>query len=189
MKKHIVLASILTALPLFASAAAPDIGGLGVKIEPIVGYETVYRDTPTAHTTTRTIYGARLAVGKPLLALELEYTKGNDTENYTSPAQVIRNDDEQAKVGLRSNYGLGSYVYFGARAGAQGTRNKREVTVDSVTTATTSERINPYAGASLGVHLGSYLSLTASSTMVIRDINNLQKNDLQNTLSLSVGLR
>jgi hypothetical protein len=160
-----------------------------MKIEPIVGYETVYRDTPSPHTATRTIYGGRVSAGVDLLSLELEYTRGADTENFSSAPEKIFSSDEKGKAGLRSTYRFNSYFFTSGRIGCQGTRGYTETTSGGVTTREENPiKYNPYAGASLGISLGSFVSITAGTTMVFRDNSDLSKNDVQNVLSISIGV-
>jgi hypothetical protein len=183
--------AILISFPAFAAgkSGAATLKGIGYRLEPIVGYETVFRDSPTPHTLTRTIYGARVAVGPSFLSLEVEYTKGSDTENFTTAPEKIYNDDEKAKLGLRSIYNFSSYFFVSGRTGAQATRGYTETTTDGeVVRKENPITYNPYAGASLGVHLGEFVSISAGTTIVFRDKADMSKNDIQNTISLSVGL-
>ena len=183
-------------LPLifFFSATALAAGnisikGIGYKLEPIAGYETVYRDSPTPHTLTRTIYGARVVVGSDLISLEVEYTKGSDTENFSTAPEKIYNDDEKGKVGLRSTYRFNNYVFTSGRLGGQGTRGYTETTTDGVVTRVDNPiKYHPYAGVSLGVKFGSFFSISAGSTVVFRDNADMTKNDVQNTLAISIGI-
>jgi hypothetical protein len=186
----ILLAGAANAKPMASPeprSSGPGLNSFPIAIEPIIGVETTYDATPTPHTSTRTIYGARLSAGPQYLAIEAEYTKGGNEENYSVAPQTVKHDVEAAKLGLRSNYDLGSYLYFGFRAGAQVTRDKMTSTSNGVATETDSQNTAPYAGANLGIHLGPYVSLNASSTVVIHDANSMEKNELQNTLSISAG--
>jgi hypothetical protein len=64
-------------------------------ISPLFGYETVFRATPSPHTATRAMYGARLTVGSDTISGELEYTKSSDTENFlVAPEKIVTNDDK-----------------------------------------------------------------------------------------------
>ena len=149
----------------------------------------MYRDYPSIHTGTRTIFGARVAIGEPILSFEVEYTKGADTAVFSATTQTIKTDSEQMKAGIRSTYGLGSYVFVGARVGGQLTRNTRTETAGGTDTVTKTEKTAPYAGANFGVHLGSYLTVSAGSIMIVTDTKDLSKNDVQNTISVSIGIR
>lgn len=160
-----------------------------LKVMPIIGYETVFRDFPTPHTSTRLIYGLRLSYGVPLLSGEAEYTMGNDVENYVSAPERVRNKDERLKLGLVSTYHPVQFFSLSARAGGQASRGTREITSGGVATTTTKDlEVNPYAGAGLGFHLSSFLTLNANSTVVFRDYKSMRKNDVQNTVSLSIGI-
>lgn len=160
-----------------------------LRVMPIVGYETVFRDSPTPHTSSRLIYGLRLTYGIPSLSGEAEYIRGNDIENFTTAPERIRNDDENLKLGLTSSYFPIEFLSLTARAGGQATQGKREVTSGGVTTTTAKElEVNPYAGAGLGFHISSFLSLNASTTVVFRDYKEMKKNDIQSTIALSIGI-
>jgi hypothetical protein len=159
--------------------------GTGYKIEPLFGIETVYRDYPSAHLQTRSMYGARLSLGVDIFSIETEYTKASDTEDYSTAPEKVKTDDERLKLGFSSTYRPG-IVHFTARAGAQATKSTRETTSGGVTT--TKEQpieYNPYAGASMGLNW-NVVSINLSSTVVFRD-NNWEKSDFQNMISAGIG--
>lgn len=68
--KKIILLTIMTltcGLGSFAFAKpAAKTKDIKYTISPLFGYETVFRATPTPHTATRSMYGARLTVGSTL---------------------------------------------------------------------------------------------------------------------------
>ncbi|MDG0817745.1 outer membrane beta-barrel protein [Bdellovibrio svalbardensis] len=161
--------------------------GPGYTVSPLYGYETVYRDSPTPHLATRAMYGLRVTVGEDILSAEVEYSKASDTENMSTAPEKIYNEDEIAKLGIRSTYRFNNYLHSSLRVGAQATRGIEETTSSGILTRKDKDiRYNPYAGLQLGVSFGVF-SLNASSTMVFRDYSDLSKNDIQNTLSFGVG--
>ena len=181
------LASFQSATTLAASVNLSSDPAL--RVMPIVGYETIFRDSPTPHTSSRLIYGLRVSYGIPALSGEAEYTRGNDVENYTTAPERIRNEDENLKLGLVSSYHPAEFFFVSARAGGQASQGKREVTSSGVVTTTTKDlEVNPYAGAGLGFHLSTLLTLSANTTVVFRDYKNMRENDVQSTVSLSVGI-
>lgn len=157
-------------------------------ISPLFGFETVYRDTPTPHTTTHTMYGARVTAGVDIISAELEYTKGSDTENFTAAPEKIATTDEKAKLGIRSVWGLNNYISIAGRLGGQAKKTVQESTSSGITT-TTEKPIEyaPYAGVGIGIHFGK-LNIGINSTAVIKDTNDMSKNELQNTISVGVGI-
>lgn len=188
-----LILSVTTFVFLFANqshaAASVSFKGAGYRIEPIIGYETVYRDTPAPHTVTRTMIGGRIVLGSDLISGELEYTKGSDTENFSTAPEKIYSEDEKAKLGIRSTYRFNNYFFTTGRLGVQGTRGFTESTSSGVVTRTDHPiKYHPYAGASLGVRLGSFLSISAGSTVVFKDNSDMQKNDIQNTVAISIGV-
>ncbi|QDK45000.1 hypothetical protein DOM22_07390 [Bdellovibrio sp. ZAP7] len=159
--------------------------GTGYRIEPVYGIETVYRDYPTAHLQTRSMYGLRLSLGVDLLSLETEYSKASDTEDYSTAPEKVKTDDERLKLGVSSTYRV-EWFHMTGRAGAQATQTIRESTSGGVmTTDKRPIQYNPYAGASIGVNFGP-VSINLSSTVVFRD-NDWDKSDVQNTISAGVG--
>ncbi|WP_413587126.1 hypothetical protein [Bdellovibrio sp. HCB274] len=159
--------------------------GTGYRIEPLYGIETVYRDYPSPHLQTRSMYGLRFAIGPDLLSLEAEYSKASDTEDYSTAPEKVKTEDERLKVGLSSFYRT-QYFHLGGRAGAQATKSVRETTTSGVTTR--DERpiaYNPYAGASIGLNFGP-VNISLSSTVVFRD-NDWEKSDFQNMISAGIG--
>ncbi|WP_413578163.1 hypothetical protein ACLVWU_06435 [Bdellovibrio sp. HCB290] len=169
-----------------ASAASFTLAkGTGYRIEPLYGIETVYRDYPTAHLQTRSMYGLRLSLGVDLLSLETEYSKASDTEDFSTAPEKVKTDDERLKVGLSSTYRT-QYFHLGGRAGAQATKSVRETTSGGVVTK--DERpiaYNPYAGASIGLNFGP-VNISLSSTVIFRD-NDWEKSDFQNVISAGIG--
>src|SRR4051812_15642989 len=93
--------------------------GFSFGLEPLVGYERVQKIVPTQHTSDRLMYGGRAIFGVPLVSGELEYTRGMDTETFTSPSLTTKDTDDKVKAGLRSSIRLGSLFYLLARAGGQ----------------------------------------------------------------------
>ncbi len=191
--KNQILRTFLAMLLIAFTSSAHAAGYLNLSsdpalhVMPIAGYETVFRDTPSPHTSTRVIYGLRVTYGIPAISGEGEYTRGNDIENYSTAPEQIRNEDEELKIGLTSSYHPIDIFFVNVRAGGQASQGTREVTSGGVKTTTTKDlEINPYAGAGLGFHLGSFVTLSATSTVVFRDYKEMKKNDLQNMVALSV---
>lgn len=161
--------------------------GAGYQLEPLYGYETVYRDYPSPHLNTRAMYGARLTVGSDLISGELEYTKASDTEDFSTAPEKVKTEDERLKLGVRSTYRFNNFVFASGRLGGQATKEIRESTSGGVETRTEEPiKYNPYAGASLGIRLGP-ISLSVNSTVIFRDGSDMSKNDYQNTFSVGVG--
>lgn len=156
-------------------------------ISPIFGYETVFRATPTAHTLTHTIYGARVTAGTDLISGELEYTKGSDTENFLVAPQLIVTDEEKAKLGIKSTYRFNTLLFASGRFGGQAKKSIRTETSNGVAVKIEDPiAYDPYAGASLGVKLGP-VSISVGATAVIHSTTDNSKNDIQHTLSVSLG--
>lgn len=183
--KWIVVAMSMLGVSSAFAARVTLAQGKGYKIEPIYGIETVFRDYPTPHLQTRSMYGLRLSLGVDLLSLETEYTKASDTEDFSTAPEKVKTDDERLKLGLSSTYRV-NWFHLTGRAGAQATQTTRETTSSGV--VTTDKRpiqYNPYAGASMGVSFGP-VSVNLSSTVIFRD-NDWEKSDFQNTISAGVG--
>lgn len=161
--------------------------GAGYAVEPLYGYETIYRSSPTPHLATRAMYGVRLSAGVDLLSGEAEYTRASDTETYSGSPEKIYHEDERYKLGVRSTYRFNQYFYSSGRLGAQATKGFEESTSAGVVTRKDKDlKYSPYAGAQLGVRFGVF-SVNLSATMVFQDYSDLSKNDVQHTLSFGVG--
>lgn len=171
------------------AAKAASKSDINYRIEPIAGLETVFRDSPTPHTSTRAIYGLRLVAGADWLSAETEYTKAEDTENYTTAPEKVVNKDEKLKLGLRTTKNLGSVFFTTFRVGGQATHHINESTSSGITT-TTDKPITyaPYAGLQLGLRLGNFAQFSVGSTMVFTNNQDFSKNEVQNTVSLSLGI-
>lgn len=180
----------LTLLTLFISSVSWSISEKDVKytISPLFGFETVYRDTPTPHTATHTMYGARATAGVDMISAELEYTKGSDTENFAVAPEKITNTDEKAKLGIRTTYAFNEYMNLAGRLGCQAKKTIEESTSAGLTTTTEKPiEYSPYLGAAFGVRFGK-LNIHLGTTAVIKDSNDMTKNEYQNTISVGVGI-
>lgn len=161
--------------------------GAGYSIEPLYGFETIYRSSPRSYIKSRAIYGLRLTAGKPLLSGELEYARASDTENYSTAPEKIYYQDDKYKVGITSTAYLGKHFFMAGRAGAQATEGIQEETSGGVkTTKEKGLQINPYAGVKLGIQFG-VVRINAGSTMVFNDYKDFSKNELQHSVSLGIG--
>lgn len=179
--------TLLTSLNAWSAFSVRN-SGINYTIEPIVGYETVFRALPTPHTSTRLIYGARISAGVSLISGELEYTKGQDTENYLVAPEKVTNYDEKLKLGLKSTYNFNQYMFANARLGAQASKNTEEDVNGGITTKTEHDiKIAPYAGAGLGVRIANLITVNAGVTAVVPDTSDMEKNDYQYTLSIGIG--
>lgn len=185
LKKYLFISfSVLPALT-FAKVSAPK--DLKYTISPIVGYETVFRVYPKPHSLTHVIYGARLTAGIDVISAEAEYTKGTDTENYTVAPEEIKTNEEKLKLGVRSTYRFNELLFVTGRFGGQATKTTRQETSAGVTTSTDEPiKYDPYAGAHVGISLGP-VSVAIGATAIIRDVNDMTKNDVQHTLSVTLG--
>lgn len=157
-------------------------------ISPIIGYETVYRSTPTPHTLSRLTYGARVTAGLDIISAELEYTTGTDTENYAVAPEKIVNKDEKLKLGVRSTFRLTELFNAAIRLGGQAKKTTEEETSAGVTT--TEEKpieYSPYAGAAFGIQLGK-TRISIGTTVVIKDVNDMEKNEYQNVVTVGFSL-
>jgi hypothetical protein len=136
------------------------------------------------------LYGLRLTVGIPLVSVEVEGTQSSDEENFSNPTLKTKDTAIKAKVGLRSQLRLASFLRFALRAGAQATQNTREETDANDVKSKTIEPIEtkPYAGAGLRVGLSSKIALTADAVAVFREWPDMEKNEYQTTVGFTVDL-
>lgn len=186
MNKLILVCAFLIPTAAFAEKTRAK---FGFDIEPIVGYERVQKLIPTAHTSDRLVYGARVTAGFPLLAAEAEYLRGTDTESFPSQNLEVTEVSDKAKLGVRSSLALGKLVRLTARGGAQAKQNERTEVLNGVTTVTKDPLVyNPYAGAGLKVGLGKRFALSGDMVVVFGDFPNMDKNEYQVTLGFSVKL-
>jgi hypothetical protein len=163
--------------------------GLGVDIEPVVGYERTQKLIPTPHTKDRLVYGARLTAGFLLLSAEAEYLRGTDSEVFTNPDFSTKDTSDIGKAGVRSTLRLGGLISFVLRAGLQAKRDSHELTLGGVTTTTTDPIVaKPYAGAGLRASLASKIAFEANIVAIIIDQHNLSKNEYQATAGFTVHL-
>jgi hypothetical protein len=176
---------LLLALPTQAGYGTPPVT---VSVEPIIGYERVQKLVPQRHTRDRLTYGARARAGIPAISAELEYTRAEDTEDFSNqPLTRVKDQDDRLKLGIVSSYSLSTLLSFQARAGGQASRGHHEETVSGATSATDRKlEYNPYAGGGLTARLGDTLDLSAGITVVFHEFPDMSKNDYQTTLGFSV---
>jgi hypothetical protein len=180
----LLAATLLLSAPSLAQAQLFELG-----IEPIIGYEMVQKVLPTRHRVSRLTYGGRITAGILLLSAELEYTRSNDEESFTSPTRTIADTDDKLKLGLRSGFGLGHLITLTARGGVQAQQNKHEDTLAGVkTTSYTPVTYNPYAGAELRLRLTHKITASAGVVVVVHDFNDMVQNEYQTTAGFSIYL-
>lgn len=185
MKKTFLIIALF--LLSFQVLAAP-----AVIIEPIYGFEKYYRLSPQPPKfRTRTLLGARATYGSPFLSGELEVSAGEDSDNSVN-GTITKNSvkREQARLGVRSNYSLTTFLHAFFRFGARAAKDTTSITDGGVTTTTEgSVDIDPYLGAGLRIILGSNFSLNAGVTATqIKDENGDPDYELQTTFSASVSV-
>lgn len=186
--KLVGLALLITSTGHAASFSSSNANNLGIKAEPLYGYETIYRLTPTPHSSTRSYYGLRLSAGKDILSGEVEYTKAADTENYATAPEMVQNSDEKLKLGVRSTYNFNKLFFVTGRLGGQATKNTNEETNVGIRTKVEKPiTYSPYAGAHLGIRLGSVISVSAGTTVVFSDNKDLSRSEVQSSISFSIG--
>ncbi|MCM2277944.1 MAG: hypothetical protein NDJ89_07685 [Oligoflexia bacterium] len=186
MKNSFLLLSSLLVLALASSAQAAST--VSYAIEPIIGYDRVQKLAPTAHVKNRLIYGARARAGIPLVSLEAEFTRGQDTESYPEQDLSILDRDDKLKLGIVSSYRLSTLVRFNLRLGGQAKRSHHEETQAGVTTVTdTGPTYRPYAGVGLSSRLGRNFDLSGGVTVVFNDFPRMAANEYQTTLGFNVS--
>jgi hypothetical protein len=157
-------------------------------IQPLLGFETVYRSTPRPHTVTQTMYGVRLTGGVDLISGEIEYTQSTGSETFQTAPEKIVSTDEKLKIGARSLFRLSDIFNMSVRLGGQAKKTKEETTNVGVTT--TEEKpveYSPYLGAAFGLHIGK-MNVNIGTTVVIKDVNDMEKNEVQNVVAVGFGI-
>lgn len=191
--KKAPLVLIISAFSTIAFAQSKGSGSSNdfkLKIEPLLGFETVFRDYPTPHTVTHQIYGLRIVAGIERLSAEAEYTKGTDTKDNSTAPEKVKFDDEKVKLGIRSSYNFTQHFLLTARLGGQARQTTRETTSGGVvTTEKEPIKYSPYAGAFLGINFGTYFRVNAGTTVVFNDSKDMSKNEVQNTISVNIGIK
>lgn len=189
MNKIFLVAALLGLGPSAQAAYSSVKGGsqFGLEVQPIFGYERVQKLYPTTHQTSRLLFGARATLGVPLLAVEVEYTRGQDSEVIAG--QTIDETDDRIKVGARSRFNLGPIFHFTARAGAQMKKTSRTITQGGVSsTASLAPTYSPYAGAAVGARVGSLFVLEGGVTVIFTTFPDLSGNEYQGTLGFNIRI-
>ncbi len=157
-------------------------------VQPLLGFETVYRSNPRPHTVTQMMYGVRLTGGVDILSAEIEYTKSTGSETFQTAPEKITSTDEKLKLGGRSVFRLSNLFNMSVRFGGQAKKTKEEVTDTGV--VTTEEKpieYSPYLGAAFGLHIGK-MNVNMGTTVVIKDVNDMEKNEVQNVIAIGFGI-
>lgn len=181
------IAAALALLPAAARAALPPIQ---YTLTPIVGFERAVKRVPDYHVRTRLTYGALLTAGYRELALEAEYTRASDREEFPLQGLSLRDTDDRLKLGLRTTHFLVfPRLSFTLRAGGQASRNTHEEVLNGVATRTVGKiQYDPYAGAGVDLRLLQRLTLGAGLTAVFREFPDMSKTDYQLTFGLTLGI-
>lgn len=186
LKKILFLSAGISVL-IPTTALAKSSGGLGLGITPVVGYERVQKVLPTPHTNDRLTYGLRMTAGVPLLSLEVEATRGQDTEIFTNPDMTVKDTTDKVKVGARFTFDLGRLLAIGARGGVQAKRTKSEITLSGTTTTTTSPiTYKPYGGGTLRAMVSNNTSIDGSVTVIFNDFPDMKQNEYEATLGFTL---
>jgi len=181
MKYKIIVLSIF--------ALAFEAKALGLDLEPVIGYERVQKFRPVEQTVDRMIYGLRILIGVPLIKLEIEGTRGQDTATFTSPELTTKDLSDKVKIGLRSGLRLGRLLTLSGRGGVQAEQNTHTETAAGVATITKDPVVpKPYAGAGLKVKLNPKISLSGDVVAVFKQWPDMDKNEYQTTLGINVAL-
>ncbi|MBC7754123.1 MAG: hypothetical protein H7Z71_07805 [Moraxellaceae bacterium] len=186
-QKYLIIGLVLFA-GIFAQAQLARDKDMTYTIQPLLGFETVYRSTPRPHTVTQTMYGVRLTGGVDILSAEIEYTQSTGTETFQTAPEKIKSTDEKLKLGGRTLFKLSNIFNFSVRFGGQAKKSKEEVTSTGITTTTEKPvEYSPYLGAAFGLHIGK-MNVSVGSTVVIKDVNNMEKNEIQNVVAIGFGI-
>ncbi len=186
-QKYLIIGLVLFA-GIFAQAQLARDKDMTYTIQPLLGFETVYRSTPRPRTVTQTMYGVRLTGGVDILSAEIEYTQSTGTETFQTAPEKIKSTDEKLKLGGRTLFKLSNIFNFSIRFGGQAEKTKEEVTSTGITTTTEKPvDYSPYLGAAFGLHIGK-MNVSVGSTVVIKDVNNMEKNEIQNVVAIGFGI-
>ncbi len=177
--------AFLLVLVLFV--LAPALAKIGVGVEPVIGYQRSQKLVPTPHTKDGLTYGARLTAGVPLISLEAEYLRGNDSEWFPDLDLTVKDESDKAKLGLRSTFPLVGFLSAFVRGGGQASRYKHtEVTGGVSAESTTPIKYYPYLGAGLRARLGRSVSLIGDVTTVFHNFPSMNDNEYQATAGFVV---
>ena len=180
----------LSPIRVFAQKSSYTQGGFLITVEPLVGFESSERTLPTPHVKTMLIYGGRVTAGNKKLAVEGEYTQGNDSEGFISPLETIKTTNQNARLGLRTLPTLlPGWVDGIIRAGGQASRLTVETDLPSTSSKTVSPwLIHPYAGAGLQLYPVKYIALAVEVSYVFKSVTDFTQNEIQYTLGLKLRL-
>ncbi|MGE0616479.1 MAG: hypothetical protein AB7P04_12665 [Bacteriovoracia bacterium] len=177
----------LAATGPFASAA--EFGGVQYTVKPIIGYDRVYKDTPTPHTYNRLTYGVNAAATYSFLSLELEYTHGAGTETFPASGETVSDTAEKIKLGLKGTYQMGSVFSASLRGGGQISKVKTVTTVGtSVSTSYSPTQIDPYFGLGTSLRVAEKNSADFGVTVVFRSFPSLHQAEWQFTGGYAIHL-
>ncbi|PIP91234.1 MAG: hypothetical protein COW01_06175 [Bdellovibrionales bacterium CG12_big_fil_rev_8_21_14_0_65_38_15] len=177
---------IFVSLPAW-SQSGPTPGYL--KIEPVVGFESVQKIEPTPHSKTRFIYGIRMNYGPPILSAEAEVTQGKDKENFPDRNLALEETVTNAMLGVRSSFHFGNFMQWYLRLGGHGRKSEFIRTENSIsTTREPALYLSPYAGTGLNINLLNAFSLNAGYTVIFTGKPKGSDREYQTTLGFSVKI-
>jgi hypothetical protein len=156
-----------------------------IQIQPIVGFEKVQKSTPSEHSRSRLIYGARLLVGPKILSVETEVTTGHDSETFAAQNLTIKETAYNGMLGLRSSFDL-LLLNFYVRAGGHIRKRETETTTNGVMVKETpASYVSPYAGGGISIGAGP-LQAIAGVTAIF--IGKPASSDIEYQYTLGLGL-
>jgi hypothetical protein len=95
------------------------------RFEPIYGVERTQVEYPKpSRYVTRTLFGARVLYGVRLLSAELEFSRSDDSRNYSSDNYKIHDTVERLMLGARSTFDLSTFLSWWLRSGVRASRQK-----------------------------------------------------------------
>ena len=173
---------------MFATVSKAELLSFGLV--PVIGYEQVTALLPTRHTKSRLFYGGIATIGVPLISGELEYLLATDTEKFSDPTLTIKDTVHRARLGLRSSFHLTPLLSLFARAGAQASRNKLQITDagGNISTSSNAWKFAPYAGAGLKLRVSTKFALLADVVVVFGNFPSMANNTYQTSAGFAIFL-
>lgn len=183
--KNLIIPIFLLPINIFAATSGAPL----ITIGPIYGFETVQAIEPKLHSQSRAYYGLRATVGNGFLQGEAEATQSKKSESFPDDDLKIDDTTNKAKLGLRFNFKMASFLDLFIRSGMQAKQSETTKTLnDTATTKKSAFYSDPYIGSGIRINLAKGISASGDYSIVFSDYPVSNTQEKQASFNISIGM-
>jgi hypothetical protein len=135
---------------------------------PVIGYQSIQRTYPVAHTQGMFIYGIRVVAGSELIAGEAMYIHGSASETFNTPTfSEVDTSRDEIRVGPRTIFPILETVQLIGRAGMQAAHDNFTTNTSTSSFSTSPNwQFDPYVGAGVNWFIAPQFSIGIDVTYI-----------------------